>query len=82
MTKKTYSFRLSEETIKQLDKVAKQFGDNRTKAVEKMINDRYTFFYDKNAKPAIKLFDNILKGLSQEKDKLYRSLEKRKRQTK
>jgi predicted DNA-binding protein len=82
MNKKTYSFRFSDEVIKQLDKISKQFGNNRTKAVEKMINDRYTFYYDKNTKPVVKLFDNILKGLDQEKDKLNRSLKKRKRQTK
>mgnify|MGYP003377123210 CR=1 FL=1 len=81
--KRTYSFRFSDETIKQLDKVSnKEFEGNRTKAVEKMIYDRYAFFYDKNAKPVIKLFDNILKVLDKESKTVNRSLEKRKRQTK
>jgi len=83
MIKKTYSFRFSEETIKQLDKVSnKEFEGNRTKAVEKMIYDRYTFYFDKNTKPVIKFFDNILKAVAKENEPKNRSLKKRKRQTK
>lgn len=82
MIKKTYSFRFSDETIKQLDKVCKHFKDNRTLALEKMINDRYGFLYDKNVKPVVKFFDNILKAVDKETETKKRSLKMRKRQMK